>query len=236
MSLREQDFQRATHPLFIQRFITGVFQENSWFLRDQESGRSALVDPGDAVDQALVEAGLLDDDALKLHEIFLTHAHLDHVWGLSALKKRWPEARIWMHHSDLELLKALPQQGAMVGIPAHLEAPPLPEVFVEDNEQFSFGQRSVEVIHTPGHTEGGVCYLFDTGDCFVGDMIIAGSVGRTDLPGGNPQKMNASLKRLTQLPQETWIYGGHGPESMLGDELRTNAVLPSIIRGDYSFF
>ena len=220
------DFERGRYPLFIHRFVTGVFQENSWFIRDEESGTTALVDPGDSVDTMLEESGLLNGKSLD--HILLTHAHLDHVWGLSTTKERWPEAPIRLHNQDLELLRSLPQQGSMVGVPIQLPQPPEPDVFVAEGESFEFGNRKVEVIHTPGHTEGGVCFIFDTGDCFLGDMIIAGSVGRTDLPGGDPIKMKASLQRLSSLDPDIWIYGGHGPQSRLGDELKTNAVLPHL--------
>lgn len=222
------EFKRGRYPLFIHRFITGMFEENTWFIRDEESGLGALVDPGDSVDEMLDESGLLDGKALD--HVLLTHAHIDHIWGLSAVRKRWPDVHIRMHPDDLELLRALPRQGAMVGMPIPLPPAPEPDSFVAEGSRFDFGKRKVEVIHTPGHTAGGVCYLFDTGDLFLGDMIIAGSVGRTDLPGGDSTKMKASLKRLVGLDPETWIYGGHGPQSRLGDELRTNAVLPYLDR------
>ena len=219
-------FKRGHHPLFIKRFVTGIFQENTWFIRDEESGRTALIDPGDDVASLLGESGLLGGKPLD--EVLLTHAHLDHVWGLSGVKEHWPNITIRMHRADVELLRTLPDQGAWVGLPTKLPEPPEPDIFVGEGDAFDFGKRKVKVIHTPGHTEGGICYIFDTGDCFLGDMIIAGSVGRTDLPGGNPQLMLASLKRLAALDPETWIYGGHGPQSRLGDELLTNAVLPHL--------
>ncbi|MCK6438893.1 MAG: MBL fold metallo-hydrolase [Planctomycetes bacterium] len=220
------EFQRGKFPLFIRRFVTGIFEENTWFIRDEESGMTALVDPGEAVDEMLDDSGLLGDKPLD--RVLLTHAHIDHVWGLSAVKQRWPKVEIRMHRDDLELLRALPRQGAMVGMPLPLPPAPEPDLFVGDGERFTFGKRSVEVIHTPGHTKGGICYLFDTGDLFLGDMIISGSVGRTDLPGGDPTKMKASLLRLTRLDPDIWIYGGHGPQSRLGDEMKTNAVLPHL--------
>jgi len=227
MSDTTKDFARGYFPLFIQRFVTGVFQENTWFLRDEATGRTALVDPGDRADEMLLDSGFFGADE-ELDEVLLTHAHMDHVWGLSAVKKRWPNARIRMHRDDLELLRALPKQGAMIGLPMQLPPAPEPDEFVEEGDTFSFGERKVSVLLTPGHTEGHVCYHFDTGDLMVGDMIIAGAVGRTDLPGGDPSKMGASLRRLCALDEETWIYGGHGPQSRLGDELKTNAMLPHL--------
>lgn len=221
----QADFARGFFPLFIQRFVTGVFQENTWFLRDEGSGRTALVDPGDGVDGMLLASGFFGEDE-ELDDVFLTHAHMDHVWGLSAVKERWPNATIHMHRDDLDLLRALPKQGAMIGFPMELPPAPEPDVFVEEGESLTFGERTIEVMLTPGHTEGHVCYLFDTGDLMVGDMIIAGSIGRTDLPGGDPAVMGQSLRRLCALDPEIWIYGGHGPQSRLGDELKTNASLP----------
>ncbi len=222
--------ERGRWPLEVHRIVTGIFQENTWLIRDCESGQTALVDPGQDILEELEQLGLLAD--LQLTKVLLTHAHLDHVWGLSEVHERWPDAPIVMHADDLELLRSLPRQGAMIGMPISLAAPPEPTEFVAEGDTVSLGNRSATVIHTPGHTRGGICFHFDTGDVFVGDMIIAGSVGRTDLPGGEPARMEASLLRLCSLPPEVWIHGGHGPQQSLGTELRTNHVLPHLVAGN----
>jgi len=219
-------FKRGSYPLYVKRFVTGAFQENAWFIRDEESGRTAIVDPGDSVDELLEESGLLAGKPLD--EVLITHSHIDHIWGLSGVKERWPSVTIRGCRLDLPLLRSFPMQSQWVGLDVMLEPPPEPDVFVGEGDTFMFGKRTVKVMHTPGHCEGHIVFLFDTGDCFLGDMIIGGSVGRTDLPGGDPATMVKSLKRLTSLDPETWIYGGHGPQSRLGDEMKTNAVLPHL--------
>jgi len=222
-------FVRGERPLMVRRIVTGMFQENTWLIRCAETGATALLDPGQDIVAELEDAGLAD--GLEVSQILLTHAHLDHVWGLGEAHERWPEAKIVMHRDDLPLLRALPKQGAMIGMPLHLPPPPEPHEFVGEGDSIRLGNRSATVIHTPGHTEGGICFTFDTGDVFVGDMIIQGSVGRTDLPGGDPRKMEASLRRLCGLAPELWIHGGHGPQKPMADEIRTNQVIGPMVRG-----
>jgi hydroxyacylglutathione hydrolase len=229
MEMAGRPIERGRWPLEVHRVVTGVFQENTWLIRDCESGDTALIDPGQDILDELEQLGLLD--GLELTKILLTHAHLDHVWGLRDAHERWPSAPIVMHRDDLDLLRALPKQGAMIGMPIALAAPPEPTHFVAEGETVSLGKRTATVIHTPGHTRGGICFHFDTGDVFVGDMIIAGSVGRIDLLGGELFKMEASLLRLCELPPEVWIHGGHGPQKSLATELRTNHVLPELVAG-----
>lgn len=225
----QQRFERGEWPLFVRRLVTGVFQENTWLIADRETGEAALIDPGEGVLDHFDDEAL--PDGTRLTKIFLTHAHLDHVWGLSDAHERWPDAPIVMHADDLELLRALPRQGAMIGFPLSLPAPPEPTHFVGEGDVVTLGNRSASVMHTPGHTEGGICYIFDTGDVFVGDMIIQGAVGRTDLPGGNPRKMQASLLRLCELNPDYWIHGGHGPQKPMSEELRTNYILAPMSKG-----
>lgn len=229
-SADSKNFRRGEWPLMVRRIVTGMFQENSWLIRCMESGETALLDPGEDILEELDSAGLLE--GLVITKILLTHAHLDHVWGLSDVHERWPDAPIVMHPDDLELLRALPLQGGMIGMPLDLPPPPEPSVFLHEGDTLTLGRRTASVIHTPGHTRGGICFVFDTGDVFVGDMIIQGSVGRTDLPGGNPVMMESSLRRLCGLDPEYWIYGGHGPQKPMADELRTNHVIGPMARGD----
>jgi glyoxylase-like metal-dependent hydrolase (beta-lactamase superfamily II) len=157
-----------------------------------------------------------------------THAHVDHVAGAARAKSAFG-APIYLHRDDLPLYDAVLQQGEMFGL--HVQQPPPVDIFYAEDVPIEFGHYSIQVLHTPGHTPGGVCLLAgQTGQpakkVFVGDTLFAGSIGRTDLPGGNYDTLIGSIRGvLFKLGDDVEVYSGHGPKTMIGQERRTNPFL-----------
>lgn len=212
--------------LEIRCFTTGVFQQNTWLVREKAAGTTLLVDAGDGIAELLQKPGTLAGK--RLDAVLLTHTHMDHVWGLGALKRIFAAVPVYAHEGELPLLRALPQQGAMIGFPARLEAAPDPDVLVAPGAELRFGGIRARAIHTAGHTPGGLCWLLNEKHLFAGDMLFAGSVGRTDLPGGNPGRMVESLKLLLELDDAVVVYSGHGPETTIGAERVENPFLQDL--------
>ncbi len=221
--LRRQPFhcyKQVMAELEIKKYVTGMFQQNTWLLSDGET--SLLFDCGDDITATLKSEGITPTALL------LTHCHLDHIWDLPKFQTGFPDVPVHVHEADLELLEALPEQSQMFGMPLELDAPARPTNLVSDGQTLNFGQIEVKVVHVDGHTEGGVCYIVDNSHCFSGDMLFAGGVGRTDLPGGNPQEMRESLRRMMHFDSELSVYSGHGPVTSIGQENATNPYLQGI--------
>jgi glyoxylase-like metal-dependent hydrolase (beta-lactamase superfamily II) len=172
---------------------------------------------------------------LELQAIALTHAHMDHVGGVAALKRERPGAEIILHREDEPLYFGLPQQPAWLGIPRaqwapmgfDYEEPPPVGRYWEDGETYHVGRLEFRVLHCPGHTPGHVC-LFEPNErkVFVGDCLFAGSIGRTDLPGGSTEQLFDSLEnKILPLGDDVIVYSGHGPETTIGHERLTNPFL-----------
>lgn len=209
-----------TDELVIEHFLVGPVRTNIYLIGCAETGTGAMIDAGGDTEAVLARADELD---LEVDKILQTHAHVDHVGGLSAMKAE-TDAPIYLHEDELEMYQAAPRQGQMFGI----QIEPLPEVdvFVEEGETVEVGDLEAEVWHLPGHSPGGVGYYFEEqGVMFSGDVLFAGSIGRVDLPGSDQEKMEASLERLQQLPEETRVLSGHGPETTIGDEKKRNPFL-----------
>ncbi|MDX9719382.1 MAG: MBL fold metallo-hydrolase [Myxococcota bacterium] len=204
----------------------GPFGENTYLLACSQTAQAALVDPGG--DEAWVQSQL-QAHGLELRYFMLTHGHLDHVGGLSAAVRKWPAARIVMHPAEQPVYDSVPMQSAMFGL--RMEPPPtLSEAknarFVRDGELLELGALRFEVLHVPGHSPGHVVYLEQQhGVLFSGDLLFAGSVGRTDLPGGDAAQMRQSLARVCSLSPTLRVLSGHGPETTLGEELASNPFL-----------
>jgi glyoxylase-like metal-dependent hydrolase (beta-lactamase superfamily II) len=198
------------------RFPLGPFQANAYLLVGASGKRAAVIDPGLEVApllQALRERGLAADWILD------THGHLDHTAGNAALK-RATGAPLAIHADDVIWLERLQAQGAAFGFP--VEDSPPPDVVLSDGQVLPFDGMTIEVLHTPGHSPGSVC--FRVGDLLlVGDTLFRGSVGRTDLPGGSWEALLRSVReRLFVLPDALPCWPGHGPETTLGEERRSN--------------
>jgi len=171
----------------------------------------------------------------SIHTVVLTHAHLDHVGGVAALKKLKPEAKIMLHKGDEFMYLGLPEQPAWIGIPRaqwrqlgmEFDAPPPVDEYWTDGQKYPVGELEFEVIHCPGHTPGHVV-LFERRErkVFVGDVLFAGSIGRTDLPGGSTEQLLHSIKnKLLTIGDDVQVYSGHGPTTTIGEERLTNPFL-----------
>jgi glyoxylase-like metal-dependent hydrolase (beta-lactamase superfamily II) len=206
----------------IRGFAVGPLQANAYLAICEETGRSALVDPGGEAERLLTAAAT---EGAQIESILLTHAHLDHIGGVAAAK-RATGVPVYLHTADAALYRAAPMQAQGFGL--RLEEPPEPDRALEDGQILEVGRGSLEVRHTPGHSPGHVCLVGD-GFALVGDCVFAGSIGRTDLPGGDyGTLMNSINEKLLTLPDETTLYSGHGPETTVGQERRTNPFLTGV--------
>ncbi len=197
----------------------GPLQANAYLAVCEETRRCALIDPGGDAERLLAAAR--QEDA-TVESILLTHAHLDHVGGVAAAARE-TGAPIYLHPQDLELYNAAPQQARSFGL--EIEDPPPPDHEFQDDQTVDVGNAALRVRHAPGHSPGHVCLIGD-GFALVGDCVFAGSIGRTDLPGGNYHALMESIKRVVlSLPDETILYSGHGPETTVGRERRANPFL-----------
>ena len=199
----------------IQTFVLGQLNTNCYLLSCPQTGQAVIVDPADEGD--LISQELLKDH-LTLQSIILTHGHFDHVLGLLELKLNF-KAPIVIHLQDQFLLKNT-QASALHWLKLSVDPVPLADQFMVDGQIIRFGQQSLQVIHTPGHTPGSVC-LYSAADrlCLTGDTLFKNAIGRTDLSYSQPSEMERSLQKLAQLPPATTIYPGHGEISTIGDEL-----------------
>lgn len=202
----------------------GPLQENAYLLVDDETRTAVLVDPG-AEGERLVEA--VESTGATLREIWLTHAHFDHVGAVAELRRAWPEVVIRLHPADEPLYARASQSAASWGLP--LEAPPPADQPLADGDVLSLGSYRFAVMHTPGHAPGHVT-IHGHGIALVGDCLFRDSVGRTDLPLSDPAQLAASLQRIAALPDETRVLPGHGPATTIGRERRENPFLNGAAR------
>lgn len=201
------------------RLPIGLLGSNCYILYDHDQGEGAIVDPGVQDTQALIRE--IDQHQLRIRTILNTHGHFDHVLANSTLDL--PGVDLAIHALDQELL--LSGGGAtMFGLP--FVPSPAPTLLLQDGLILDIGDLQVEVVHTPGHTPGSVCfYVPQDQDLLTGDTLFAGSIGRTDLPGGDQRAMGQSLKRLCKLPGSTRVYPGHGDITTIEHERRVNPYL-----------
>ncbi len=200
-------------------FPVGPFQANAYLAICEETGKCALVDPGEESER-LLEAASSED--AEIESILLTHAHLDHIGGV-AEAKRETGVPVYLHPEDLLLYKHAPQQAMAFGV--EMEDQPDPDRELADGQIVAVGSSKLEVRHTPGHSPGHVSLIGD-GFALVGDCVFAGSIGRTDLPGGDFRTLIESIQeRLLTLPDDTILYSGHGPATTVGQERAMNPFL-----------
>jgi len=201
------------------------FYKNGFVLGCEESREAVVIDPGDEVERLLET---VRQHRLKVLHILLTHAHVDHLSGVAAAKAAL-KAPIRLHEADLPLYQAALEQARFFGL--SVQPPPPVDAFYEIPGAIEFGRCRLEVLHTPGHTPGGVCLLASEAGqparkVFVGDTLFAGSIGRTDLPGGDYDTILGSIRGvLFKLADDVEVYSGHGPRTMIGQERRTNPFL-----------
>ncbi|MBD0369338.1 MAG: MBL fold metallo-hydrolase [Pyrinomonadaceae bacterium] len=218
--------------MIIEELTVTPFQQQTRIVGCPKTGQAICIDPGDEA-KLIVET--LEKRGLNLQAITLTHAHLDHVGGVAGLKKLRPEALVLLHAADEPLYRALPEQPAWVGIPRSqwplygfdYEEPPAIDRYWTDGETYAVGELAFKVLHCPGHTPGHVV-LFEERErkVFVGDCLFAGSIGRTDLPGGSTEQlMDSLMNKIIPLGDDVEVYSGHGPSTTIGRERKTNPFL-----------
>jgi hydroxyacylglutathione hydrolase len=207
--------------MILETFPVGLLQCNCTLMGDEESGEAIVIDPGDEIGRIhrrLTELGL------KLMQILVTHAHIDHVGGALKLK-RLTGAPILLNENDLPLLRMIDAQAGWLGMETPEVAPP--DASLADGLTVGLERFPAQVLHTPGHTQGSVCLHFAPLKMVIaGDTLFAGSIGRTDLPGGDGRQIIESIaSRLMVLPDETRVIPGHGEETSIGAERESNPFL-----------
>ncbi len=207
----------------IQSVTVGEFQENTYLVIDETTGHAVVIDPGAEPDR-LVE--WIRDADVTLDAVWLTHAHLDHVGGVAGVTREWP-VPVYMHPADRPTLERAPTSAAGYGIP--FEAPSAPDRELADGDSLALGGLAFKVMHVPGHAPGHVVF-HGNGVVLGGDLLFAGSIGRTDLPLADPRAMEDSLARICELDDELVVYPGHGPETTIGEERASNPFLTGVVR------
>jgi glyoxylase-like metal-dependent hydrolase (beta-lactamase superfamily II) len=206
------------------RVPNGQFLENCYLVIDEASRQCAVIDPGEDAD---LICRTVAAEGVRSVAIWLTHAHIDHVLGVPRMKAE-TDAPVFLHPADRPLYDAMPQQALAFGMQA---APlPMPDGSLAHGDVLRVGGLAFEVRHAPGHSPGHVV-LVGHGAAFAGDVLFAGSIGRTDLPGGDYETLMASIEReVLSLPDDTIVYPGHGSETTVGRERRTNPFLTGVHR------
>jgi hydroxyacylglutathione hydrolase len=207
----------------VDRFTLGAYQTNCFVLRESKAAKDCLI----------IDAGLQADelfDFLQKHRLnpvaaILTHGHIDHVAGLAALRGRFPHIKVYIHKLDAGMLTG--EKDNLSSLAGVSFSPAPADFYLEDGDVIEQANIKLDVLHTPGHTQGGIClYSKDEGIVFVDDTLFADSVGRTDMPGGNATQLIKSIKqKLCTLPDETIVYPGHGPQTTITQEKAHNPYL-----------
>ncbi|MCC6242003.1 MAG: MBL fold metallo-hydrolase [Gemmatimonadaceae bacterium] len=207
----------------VEQLTVGPLEENCWLLIDPVSHDAVLVDPGDEADRLLAA---VDAQGTTLREIWLTHAHFDHVGAVAAIR-RAVDVPIRLHPLDLPLYRLATQSAVRFGL--HVENPPEPTVALAAGDVLHLGAVEFTVYHVPGHAPGHVAFV-GGGLCVSGDLLFEGSTGRTDLPGCDPAAMQRSLQDLASWPGALRVLTGHGPSTTVARELSHNPFLRGLAR------
>ncbi len=202
--------------MIVKSLPVGPLQVNCYIVACPRTKKALIIDPGDEAQKILQ---LLEQEELNPAMLVNTHGHFDHVGGNSLIIEK-TGIEFCMHKEDLPLLKQASRQAASYGL--QVMESPAPTCFLQNGDVVEIGDLSFEVIHTPGHSPGGIC-LYGQGHLFSGDTLFAGSIGRTDLPGGDMQQLLGHIRsQLMVLPEATVVHPGHGPESTIGAEQQFN--------------
>lgn len=201
--------------MIIKTLAVGPLQTNCYIVADEKSKSALVIDPGDEPDRILEE---LKRNGLGVELIVLTHAHFDHIGAIPEINEA-TGAKVAIHREDMLLYEAASDQARMWGF--ELPALPRPEVFLDEGSEIKIGSLSFKVLHTPGHSPGGIS-IYGHGILLTGDTLFAGSVGRTDFHGGDMGRLKESFRRLLSLPDSVAVYPGHGPSSTIGEEKTGN--------------
>jgi len=203
----------------VETLIVGPLFSNCYIVWDKNAKQGVVIDPGDDADIILES---IKKHNIKIVYILATHGHFDHVGAVAPLRREL-KAEFLAHESDFFFIED--GENAARRWNVDIEQPPKPDRFIKDGEKIGFGEFELEVLHTPGHSPGGVSFLYDR-MLFGGDTLFQGSIGRTDFRQGSFEDLSKSIKtRLYTLPDDTIVYTGHGPVTTIGDEKKFNAFV-----------
>lgn len=205
----------------------GVAETNAFLVADELEKKAVLFDaPDHTVDPLLDEAA---NRGWELIGLWLTHGHFDHFADHAVVTKRFPAAQVLLHKLDRSKVERPDLQTRLFGLPFVI-LPLIPNAEIIDNQVLRLGSLEAVVVHTPGHSPGHVAYHFPKEKLLIGgDLIIGGSVGRTDLPGSNPRDLETSIRRVMALPPDTKLLGGHGPATTLERERQRNRFVRAVM-------
>jgi glyoxylase-like metal-dependent hydrolase (beta-lactamase superfamily II) len=201
--------------MVIKEFVVGPLENNCFIIVDDGVKECFITDPGDEPDRLM---DYVSENSLRVKYLVCTHAHFDHVGALPELQKE-TGAKIIMHKADLPIYERSHEHAVMWGF--EIAPLPQPDIFVSDGDKITVGNLNFEILHTPGHSPGGIC-VYGEGIVVTGDTLFAGSVGRTDLPGGDIMQLRSSFRRLMTLSDGVRVLPGHGPETTIGHERSFN--------------
>lgn len=223
--------------MIVETFVQTAFQQNTRVVSCPTTKAAICIDPGEPSNKV---AEYIRESGLELKAIILTHGHLDHVGGTAFMKSEFPEAEVLLHSEEEDLYTSLPQQPLLMGIQPHQFAalgmdyvdPPRPTRFVEHGEILEIGELKFEIRHSPGHTLGHIVLAeHDQQAVFTGDCLFSGTIGRTDLPGGNYDRLIASInENVMTLSDDFTVMCGHGPDTTVGRERTNNPFLTGLYR------
>ena len=201
--------------MIIKRLAVGQLETNANLVGDEQTKQGVVIDPGDEGDRIMA---MVKESGLEIQSIICTHAHFDHIGAAGDIRNE-TGAKIMLHKDDLEGYGLAKEQASFWGF--DLDELPQPDDFMAEGDDITVGPLSFKVMHTQGHSPGSVS-LYGEGIVLTGDTIFQGSVGRTDFPGGSMEKLKISFRRLLDLPEDTKVFSGHGPETTIGREKKEN--------------
>jgi glyoxylase-like metal-dependent hydrolase (beta-lactamase superfamily II) len=201
--------------MIVKRITVGALESNCYVVGDKKSKDAIVIDPGDEPER-IIE--VINENNFKVGAIVCTHAHFDHIGVVGDIQKH-TGGKILIHEKDREIYRGAKDQAALWGF--NVDDVPEPDGYIREGEKIQVGKREFEVLHTPGHSPGGIC-LYGEGIVFTGDTLFQGSVGRTDFFGGDMEKLKNSFKRLLELPEDTKVFSGHGPDTTIKKERKEN--------------
>lgn len=204
--------------MIVEQITVGPFQENCYLVSDPDSDSMVIVDPGEDGDRII---GAVEKSGKIPEAIWITHAHVDHIGAIAAIRRRW-DIPIYLHPLDERLYRNGRGQAELYGVP--FEEPPAADKALEEGQTLKVGGLELTVSHVPGHAPGHVMF-HGHGNALVGDCLFAGSIGRTDLAFCNPAHLDASLKRIVALPDATVVHSGHGEITSIGREKISNPFI-----------
>ncbi len=207
--------------MIVESFSLGMLMTNAYLLYDEAKKKGIVIDPGEKPDPLLARLKQLE---IELEAILLTHAHFDHIAGLNQLRQ-FSQAPVYLHELEEDWLEDPQKNGSGLWPELPLVSCDPADVLLKGGESLSFFGQTFQVIHTPGHSPGSLTYLHQS-RMISGDVLFAGSIGRTDLPGGDRDQLFSTLHaHFLNMPDETQVLPGHGPQTTIGDEKKGNPFL-----------